>query len=122
MRAVFWTIGYDTIYALQDVRDDAIVGIGSTARLFGRHVRRGRLALHGLRGLRGGGGARRRGRDFRAGRRAGFALHLGWQVLNLRGGGAAGGVDALTLFRSNRDAGLILFAGFLLAALARTMF
>ena len=33
--AFSWTIGYDTIYALQDTRDDAIVGIRSTARLFG---------------------------------------------------------------------------------------
>ena len=33
--AFCWTIGYDTIYALQDARDDAIVGIKSTARLFG---------------------------------------------------------------------------------------
>ena len=39
--AIFWTIGYDTIYALQDVEDDAIVGIGSTARLFGARVRAG---------------------------------------------------------------------------------
>ena len=31
--AFTWTIGYDTIYALQDARDDAIVGIRSTARL-----------------------------------------------------------------------------------------
>ena len=33
--AILWTIGYDTIYALQDREDDAIVGIRSTARLFG---------------------------------------------------------------------------------------
>ena len=36
--AFAWTIGYDTIYALQDARDDAIVGIRSTARLFGQRV------------------------------------------------------------------------------------
>jgi 4-hydroxybenzoate polyprenyltransferase len=33
--AICWTIGYDTIYALQDKEDDAIVGVRSTARLFG---------------------------------------------------------------------------------------
>ena len=33
--AVLWTIGYDTIYALQDVEDDALIGVRSTARLFG---------------------------------------------------------------------------------------
>lgn len=34
---VFWTLGYDTIYAHQDSEDDALVGVRSTARLFGRH-------------------------------------------------------------------------------------
>jgi 4-hydroxybenzoate polyprenyltransferase len=36
-----WAIGYDTIYALQDARDDAIVGIRSTARLFRTRVKLG---------------------------------------------------------------------------------
>lgn len=36
---VFWTLGYDTIYALQDAEDDALIGVKSTARLFGRHSR-----------------------------------------------------------------------------------
>ena len=39
--AFCWTIGYDTIYAQQDARDDAIVGIRSTARLFGAQARAG---------------------------------------------------------------------------------
>jgi len=38
--AVFWTLGYDTIYALQDKDDDALVGIKSTTRLFGVNVRK----------------------------------------------------------------------------------
>lgn len=33
---IFWTLGYDTIYAHQDKDDDALVGIKSTARLFGK--------------------------------------------------------------------------------------
>jgi 4-hydroxybenzoate polyprenyltransferase len=37
--SILWVIGYDTIYALQDVEDDALVGIKSTARLFGARVR-----------------------------------------------------------------------------------
>ena len=41
LSAFAWTIGYDTIYALQDARDDAIVGIRSTARLFGARARLG---------------------------------------------------------------------------------
>ncbi|WP_375449770.1 4-hydroxybenzoate octaprenyltransferase [uncultured Devosia sp.] len=36
---ILWTIGYDTIYAMQDVEDDALVGIKSTALLFGRRAR-----------------------------------------------------------------------------------
>jgi len=37
--AILWTIGYDTIYALQDIEDDALIGVRSTARLFGRRAR-----------------------------------------------------------------------------------
>lgn len=37
--AIFWDLGFDTIYAHQDREDDAIVGIGSTARLFGERTR-----------------------------------------------------------------------------------
>ncbi len=33
----FWTLGYDTIYAHQDARDDSVLGIGSSALLFKRH-------------------------------------------------------------------------------------
>ena len=36
---ILWTIGYDTIYALQDIEDDALIGVKSTARLFGRRAR-----------------------------------------------------------------------------------
>lgn len=36
---VLWTIGYDTIYALQDVEDDALIGVKSTAQLFGDHAK-----------------------------------------------------------------------------------
>ncbi len=37
---IFWTIGYDTLYAIQDMEDDAHIGIKSTARLFGNHASR----------------------------------------------------------------------------------
>ena len=36
---ILWTIGYDTIYALQDLEDDALIGVKSTARLFGSRTR-----------------------------------------------------------------------------------
>ncbi len=114
--SIFWTIGYDTIYALQDVKDDAILGIGSTARFFGAKVRAGVACLYALSFAftaaavfaTGAGG-------FALAGLAGFAAHLGWQALRLRADGLAGegGIDALRLFRSNRDAGFILFAGLL---------
>lgn len=37
--AFFWTLGYDTIYAHQDREDDALIGVHSTARLFGERTR-----------------------------------------------------------------------------------
>jgi 4-hydroxybenzoate polyprenyltransferase len=36
---IVWTIGYDTIYAMQDIEDDALIGVKSTARLFGSRAR-----------------------------------------------------------------------------------
>ncbi len=45
---IAWTLFYDTIYAMQDAEDDALMGVRSTARLFGAHARRwlaGFLAL-----------------------------------------------------------------------------
>jgi 4-hydroxybenzoate polyprenyltransferase len=36
---ILWVIGYDTIYALQDIEDDALIGVKSTARLFGGRAR-----------------------------------------------------------------------------------
>ncbi len=110
--AVFWTIGYDTIYALQDVKDDAIIGIGSTARFFGRRVRAGVAGLYAASVIcvaaaffaAGAGGLALAGL-------IGFAVHLGWQVKSLPADGETDGADALRLFRSNRDAGLMLFAG-----------
>lgn len=62
--SILWTIGYDTIYALQDVEDDALVGVRSTARLFGRRARffiglfyAGAVALWVAAGFSAGGGA-----------------------------------------------------------------
>lgn len=113
--AIFWTIGYDTIYALQDLRDDSIVGIKSTARFFGNNVRGGvavcyliaeTLLLIAL---------------FLAGAHLlsligafGFSMHLLYQI---RAIDETSPTIAMNLFRSNRNAGLILFAGLLFDAL-----
>jgi len=107
--AFAWTIGYDTIYALQDARDDAIVGIRSTARLFGARVTLGVGAFYAgaaalaLAAIEAAGG----GAIALIGWLA-YAAHLAWQTSQVEGANPA---MALKLFRSNRDAGLILFAG-----------
>jgi len=46
--AVFWCIGYDTIYAVQDKEDDALVGVRSSALRLGEHVRAGVIAFYAL--------------------------------------------------------------------------
>ncbi len=104
--SICWCIGYDTIYALQDREDDALLGIGSSALTLGRHVRGGVGAFYGA--------------------ALGFwvlafwlldpdplglvapvpmAAHLGWQVLTLRTDRDG---NALTRFRANRFAGLLM--------------
>ena len=45
---VFWTLGYDTIYALQDIEDDALAGIKSSARRLGGQVTQGVAIVYGL--------------------------------------------------------------------------
>ena len=104
---IAWTIFYDTIYAHQDVEDDALIGVRSTARLFGDRSPRilagfaaltvvllaaavwvaGRNQLMGLAGV------------------VGMALHMVWQLRKFQ---PDQGDVCLRLFRSNRDAGLIL--------------
>ncbi len=107
--AVFWTIGFDTIYALQDFEDDVEAGIGSTARLFSGAVRSGIGCLYAVCCVSIGAALFAAGAGWLA--YAGlilFAAHLAWQIARIDPGD---GALALRLFRSNRDAGLILFAG-----------
>lgn len=111
--AVAWTIGFDTIYALQDLEDDARMGIGSTARAFGPHLRVAVGALYGASTLAVVTALVVAGAPALAFLGPlGFALHLAWQVWSLR---SADPLRALMLFRANRDAGLLLFAGLALA-------
>ncbi|HEY5379503.1 MAG TPA: 4-hydroxybenzoate octaprenyltransferase, partial [Pseudolabrys sp.] len=112
--SISWVIGYDTIYAHQDREDDLLIGIKSTALLFGENTRpmlagfyAGAIVLIGIAGLMAGGGL-----IFMLGLIA-FSAHLAWQVLRLDINDSA---QCLKLFKSNRDAGLILFAAMLLEA------
>ncbi len=117
--SIAWVIGYDTIYAHQDREDDALIGIKSTALLFGERTKPMlslfyalAVILIGIAGFLAGAGA-----VFAIGLLA-FAAHLAWQVVRLD----IGDPDrCLALFKSDRDAGLILFAGLLLDALVRRL-
>jgi 4-hydroxybenzoate polyprenyltransferase len=116
--AIAWVIGYDTIYAHQDREDDALIGIKSTARLFGERTRPMLGLFYGLAVILIGVGGLISGAGlvFAIGLLV-FAGHLGWQIARLD---IADPDRCLALFKSNRDAGLILFAGLLLdAALPR---
>lgn len=111
---VFWTLGYDTIYALQDIEDDAMVGVKSSARRLGGNVRRGVGVFYALAILFAGlaGAAAGLGPLFWIGLAA-YALHLAWQTRRVR---AEDGALALRLFRSNREAGFVLLIAIILGA------
>jgi len=116
LSAIFWTIGYDTIYALQDIADDKKAGVRSTARLFGAQVRLAVGALYALSCIfaQAACASAHLGGWAEVGVIA-FAGHLLWQTLQIGPDCTPG--RALSLFRSNRDAGLLLFAGFLAQSL-----
>ncbi|HEX8481749.1 MAG TPA: 4-hydroxybenzoate octaprenyltransferase [Allosphingosinicella sp.] len=105
--SIFWVIGYDTIYALQDREDDALVGVKSSALALGRHARSGVAVCYAL-ALASWAVALWRVRP------DGLSLiallpmagQLAWQVAALK---PDDGADALSKFRSNRMAGFILF-------------
>lgn len=112
---VFWTLGYDTIYALQDIEDDAMVGVKSSARRLASAVRPGvavfyliSLVLAVLAGLSAGLGPL-----FWLGL-ALYAAHLALQVVRLD---RTDGALALKLFKSNREAGFILLAALALGSI-----
>lgn len=106
---IAWVIGYDTIYAVQDIEDDEMAGIRSSARTFGRGLKLAVGFCYAAAGLLVALAAWRAGiGPVGAFGVALFCGHLGRQVVQLEPRDGAG---ALTLFRSNRDAGLILFAG-----------
>ncbi|MBL8573605.1 MAG: 4-hydroxybenzoate octaprenyltransferase [Hyphomicrobiaceae bacterium] len=116
---IVWTVGYDTIYAHQDKEDDEIVGVRSTARLFADATPRWLMALYGatLALLAGAFALAGVGLLAYVGL-AGFAMHLAWQIARLD---INDGDGCLRLFRSNRDAGAILFAGLVVDVALRAL-
>lgn len=115
--AIAWTMGYDTIYAVQDIEDDAIAGIRSTARLFGSKTPLAVGIFYGIASFLTFGAVFSAGAGWLAyGAAAAFSVHLFYQMIKIR---LEDGALALSLFQSNRNAGLILFAGLALDAAVR---
>jgi 4-hydroxybenzoate polyprenyltransferase len=113
--SIAWVIGYDTIYAHQDAEDDALIGIKSTALLFGERTQQALIVFYGLAVVLIGAALQLAGARLPAWiGLAAFAAHLVWQIRSLKIGDPA---LCLRLFQSNRDAGLLLFAGLLIDAL-----
>jgi 4-hydroxybenzoate polyprenyltransferase len=106
---LFWTLGYDTIYAIQDMEDDALAGVKSSARRLGPNAPRAILVFYGLTALLAFGAAyvAQLGPLFLAFGLL-YAVHLFNQAVQVRMDSPSG---ALRLFKSNRTAGLILFVG-----------
>jgi len=110
----FWTLGYDTIYAHQDAEDDALVGVKSTARLFGAHSRPWIAAFYAC-AIACIGAAMwfSTARTWTLFLLAPAGLHFLWQVRRLDQGDTT---RCLTIFRSNRDTGLLIGAALVTAS------
>ena len=118
---IAWTLFYDTIYAHQDAEDDALIGVRSTARLFGettpRWLRRFLVAtvcLIGLAVLLAGLDGNALALVVALGGAWAMGWHLTWQMTAFDPDDGAG---LLAIFRSNRDAGLIVALFFAVAAM-----
>ena len=111
---VFWTLGYDTIYAHQDKDDDELIGVKSTARLFGADSRKWILRFYAI--------------AFTLILAAGFTEHAGWpfafvmlaagahMLWQVRQLNINNPESCLAVFRSNRDTGALIALAFLLAS------
>ncbi len=106
---IFWTLGYDTIYAIQDIEDDALAGIKSSTRRLGKHVKLGVAGFYAVSAAlviaaAWVGGLGPLFLPFAGA----FALHLSRQAAAVR---VEDGPGALKLFKSNAVAGLLVVAG-----------
>ena len=105
--SIAWVIGYDTIYALQDREDDAMIGVRSSALRLGTRVRAGVALFYAVAVTSWAIAIWRVHPDPLAlAALLPLALHLAWQVATLA---PADGANALARFRSNRFAGLLMF-------------
>tara|TARA_B100000989_G_C19509216_1_gene458087 strand:+ start:858 stop:1748 length:891 start_codon:yes stop_codon:yes gene_type:complete len=105
---VAWVFGYDTVYAIQDMADDAAIGIKSSALAFAQHLKIAVGVAYGLAiSLLFLGLYLKLGTGFWCAGLSLMAGHLAYQIYCLDPTSAA---TALRLFQSNRDAGLVLVA------------
>jgi len=111
LAGIGWTLFYDTVYAHQDAEDDALIGVKSTARLFGdqsprwlRHFLVATVSLLALAVILAGIDRSVLALVVALGGPWAMGWHLLWQ---LRRFDPEDGARLLTLFRSNRDAGLV---------------
>ena len=112
---VAWVFGYDTIYAVQDMADDAAIGIKSSALAFAQHLKIAVGVAYGLAiSLLCLGLYLKLGMGFWLAGLGLMAGHLAYQIYCLNPASAA---TALRLFRSNRDAGLFLVAALVITRL-----
>jgi 4-hydroxybenzoate polyprenyltransferase len=112
---VAWTIGYDTIYALQDKEDDAIMGVRSTARLFGDRTPVYVGLFYAVATVLFAASFWTAGVGWIAW--AGLALGAVQLMVQVRSIDVNNGDEALRLFKSNRSFGLVVFLGLVLDGL-----
>ena len=109
--SIAWVVGYDTLYAIQDMEDDALVGVKSSARRLGEKASLGVAIFYVVALLLWGAAIWAVRPDLLALLAlAPAALHLANQALRAD---PDDGELALRLFRSNRTAGLLVFLGML---------
>ena len=114
--SIAWVIGYDTLYAIQDKEDDALVGVRSSARRLGDKAPLGVGICYATATVLWGAAIWTVRPDWIAlVALAPAALHLGWQAM--RADPNDGGL-ALRLFRSNRACGLLVFLAMLVVGLS----
>lgn len=114
LATLFWTLGYDTIYAHQDREDDALVGVKSSARALGNRTKPVVAGFYSLTvGLAGGALFGNPGWPLSALLLAPPAIHTGWQVRSLDVNNAH---NCLKRFKSNRETGLLLLFPFFVSA------
>ena len=114
--SIAWVVGYDTLYAIQDKEDDALVGVKSSARRLGAKAPLGIGICYAIAVLLWGGAIWLVRPDWLAlVALAPAAIHLASQVLRAD---ADDGEFALALFRSNRACGLLVFLGMLAVGLS----